>query len=598
MRRLLPLLVLAAFPSLTRAQTPHRDSTLFFYAFAAGRVHDLCKDAACSGVTASDAARAIFAFVEEPLAAGAPPSLKTIDTVFARVSAGIQITAVAPQSGGLAGPAGLGSTVVVALSQVFIERARAELVASVFRDLDGLFQNPRFADLRKVLPTTARAVHQIDQVELRAMLPTLRTAMEADVRQLPIRLADTSLTIWHHVKLPPAARAAAALAIVAYRIHDGAPPLEQLAALRRLDDNAIDNPSLRGALRSIGSVAADLLVTDKVAADENKWYLATRTIVARLTTDTRALRVYARLLLNEQGLQADEYMADAAARVVTLVGRMRNVAMAPAGTLPTEPTPLDFLTMAADIAAIGTDLARPEDRNVVAPVAAVLEAVRCAVAEKDYSKLVLVTLSMLEGRDDDTANRLRRLITLAGALSTARTADAAAEALTAWADPVGSFRDRRQPGQFRLAIVGYLGAGWGEERITSNAATSNDIYGHQAGAFAPLGIELSLGTPIGSVGLLGSVLDLGALTSFQLSNSAPPGTAIETMPEVSLRNVVAPGVWVTLGLSRRYPITLGAGLQRAPRLRTVSDGLGVRSEDAVRRTLFAAVDLTLFRLVR
>jgi hypothetical protein len=134
--------------------------------------------------------------------------------------------------------------------------------------------------------------------------------------------------------------------------------------------------------------------------------------------------------------------------------------------------------------------------------------------------------------------------------------------------------------------------------------------------FAPLGVEISRGIPRAfpsSVGLHLSVLDLGTLVSYQLSDARLPiddpatdgeadgnggaSAAVDASPDINFSHVFAPGAYLVLGVTRTKPITIGFGAQYAPRLRGVEDDgtLDIGALDAVRWGGFVAVDLTFFR---
>jgi hypothetical protein len=146
--------------------------------------------------------------------------------------------------------------------------------------------------------------------------------------------------------------------------------------------------------------------------------------------------------------------------------------------------------------------------------------------------------------------------------------------------PVSSYRTYRGQGSTYISFKGYLGVAGGPEALPGDGKAS---YG---ALFAPIGLEwgYSLGNKLMTyVGLLAAPVDLGAVTATRFSS------AKDTSKSPTLQDVLAPGAYLTLGLSKNWPITLGIGRQFAFHGRQdPTTGQTVRAD---RTMVFLAIDI-------
>jgi hypothetical protein len=136
-------------------------------------------------------------------------------------------------------------------------------------------------------------------------------------------------------------------------------------------------------------------------------------------------------------------------------------------------------------------------------------------------------------------------------------------ALEAAAQPVQSYRLKRQPGAFNLSLNIYAGAAIGSEfGIEDNSSERQS--GFLLAPTAPLGIALNFGlNNKRSLSAFVPLIDIGAVAAFRLFDNASP------LPEQSWDNVLAPGFYLIWGL-KNSPISIGLGGQAGPALRKVT----------------------------
>ena len=152
----------------------------------------------------------------------------------------------------------------------------------------------------------------------------------------------------------------------------------------------------------------------------------------------------------------------------------------------------------------------------------------------------------------------------------------------------GSSRTKRES-KHSFAVNSYLGLSGGMEYPTDdNGQLEASAY---TGLAAPIGLTFSFGVlKQSSLSLHASVLDLGAVTAFRIDN---PGVGQSRLPDLSFRNVLAPGAFLIFDFGKS-PFSVGGGIQYGPQLREIN----TIEESAFRLNIIASVDVPLFQLYR
>ena len=181
-------------------------------------------------------------------------------------------------------------------------------------------------------------------------------------------------------------------------------------------------------------------------------------------------------------------------------------------------------------------------------------------------------------------------------LASADSPEAVQQTLQAAAAPVGSHRGKKGSGARSYGVNAFVGGQGGFEWV---AADPNESH-TQGGLFAPVGFEASFGFGGGgSLGLFMSIADLGALMTVRSGGSQVIDTTsdrtVESGAEIGFKQVLAPGIFITLGVTKHLPVTLGTGVSVHPDLRRVTGEGSVESTSTKRWILFAAADMPIFR---
>ena len=218
----------------------------------------------------------------------------------------------------------------------------------------------------------------------------------------------------------------------------------------------------------------------------------------------------------------------------------------------------------------------------------------------DYEQVIATTLNILQDYvvDDEVKKIFAKYGAFAAELINADSSSAALAALENVALPVESYRiKRRYP--MDISLNAYPGLFAALETLTADEVEKEDIddVGGVFGFTAPVGLAFSFSKgkrsleknkQYGVFTVFASIIDLGALVSFRLQDD------VSLLPELSYKNVFAPGGYVLYGL-KNNPITLGFGFQYGPELRQVTkDNLDIESR-AWRVGISATVDIPVFR---
>jgi len=177
-----------------------------------------------------------------------------------------------------------------------------------------------------------------------------------------------------------------------------------------------------------------------------------------------------------------------------------------------------------------------------------------------------------------------RVLSFAVDVSGAEDADAVRASFRSFIDETRGYRRKREGRGRYLFANAYVGGILGREHLDQR---EDDVPGWYGGMHVPVGMEL--GWPVGrgmSLGPFLQVLDLGAIATRRFD--ADDQRDLEN--EAKLSKVFSPGVYLVLGGVFAAPVSVGAGFSYAPDARFE----GSRGLDAVRRSVFVAVDVPLF----
>ncbi len=216
------------------------------------------------------------------------------------------------------------------------------------------------------------------------------------------------------------------------------------------------------------------------------------------------------------------------------------------------------------------------------------------VESRAYNSAVFETYLVFERALPEEKETLLKFLKYGGfvaSVATAQNSEDVAGAIESVALPAGSASVKRKT-KSNIALNAYIGLSGGLEYFGSTNKWNGVV-----GITAPIGVAFSWGhyskcsastKNAGSSTIFLSLIDIGAFSSFRLND---PDT--EALPEVTLGNIFAPGVYYVYGI-RKTPLSIGVGGQLGPQLRNITPtAVTTSSEINASLRAFFAVDIPL-----
>jgi len=228
-----------------------------------------------------------------------------------------------------------------------------------------------------------------------------------------------------------------------------------------------------------------------------------------------------------------------------------------------------------------------------------------AVYSREYSAAAVngfLLITEIIGNDGTVSPKVLKYVSFMAAVAEAKTSNDIAAALDAAILPVGSSSIKSNT-NVSVAINSYIGAGYYTEHYHGPSGSGISTSLPTFGVSLPIGVSLSKGLRnkwVGSVSLFASILDLGAIASFKLSN--PDSVNSKPLPDFTWQNILAPGAYITFGRLFNSPLAIGVGFQKGPQLRSITYTqhggavVDLSQGETYRFGAFLSVDIPLFNL--
>jgi len=213
-----------------------------------------------------------------------------------------------------------------------------------------------------------------------------------------------------------------------------------------------------------------------------------------------------------------------------------------------------------------------------------------SIRKQHYTSALISALFVIEKLLPEGEFRCQRKLmmkygTFIATAAKAKTAQEVSDAISAFALPPGGSAIKKYS-KFSIALNAYVGLSAGQE-VLQNVG-SKTYYA----VTTPIGVTFNWGfNNAGAIGIMASVLDIGALTAFRFQDNT-----VNELPDLRFENVLAPGGYLIYNVPK-YPISIGVGAQLGPNLRTVKNSsLGITQTSGWRWGAFLAVDLPMVSL--
>lgn len=229
------------------------------------------------------------------------------------------------------------------------------------------------------------------------------------------------------------------------------------------------------------------------------------------------------------------------------------------------------------------------------------------IRTKQYASAIINAVDLLHefdavGLNQEVTTQLLKYGSFIANVSSAKNPEEVQAAIEAIAAPVGSSRVKRLS-KFNVSLNAYTGLALGKEWIDGLA---NPGIANTSSVTAPVGIAFSWGDLRGpfrlcnkdpkyrghSLSAFISLIDIGAVTALRFGDSVQTASKL---PEITLQNIIAPGVFVSWGI-KGTPISLSGGYQYGSLQRDLNVPTTIGNNFYQRFILSVNVDIPLLNL--
>lgn len=529
------------------------------------------------------------------------------------------------------------STFLLGLTDFLVGRTKMELNIAFFRELQKAINDSE--EMRYLFPTTEKILLQIDNdiYQFKAFWEALRESFIKDLDNLVYNL-DDYVQFSSRIKDPVVKNIVSDLFKVTELFYEKTAPADIIdylardAYLHTLDPKE-DSSGVLGAMQNhlelLGILSASVEHEDgngywvkedklvELVRDPLKGVLFLGLVyqqakeiniggkplggyLAPMATQNgkmRSLLTQFKLFLQEAG-RLQRLAKDMRARANEL-RRLKATATTPVEDLSAHQAYYDFtegvcqlLLYANDFKTTITGIETNLDTIVTRflSIASDLNSITMEIRREEYTSALVHTLFVIEKiLPQDELYCERQLIlkygTFIATSVAAKTPQEVSDAIAAFALPPGSSAMKKYA-KFSIALNAFVGMGAGQETLKSLG--TRPYYA----VATPIGVTFNMGFKnYGSIGVLASLVDIGALTAFRFQDDSA-----NELPELRFENVLAPGGYLVYTIPK-YPIAIGVGAQLGPNLRTVTNtNLGIDQTSGWRWGAFIAVDIPIVSL--
>ena len=222
-----------------------------------------------------------------------------------------------------------------------------------------------------------------------------------------------------------------------------------------------------------------------------------------------------------------------------------------------------------------------------------------ALDTNDISKIQLLLAMNSEDRFFSIIAKITKYGLFMANMTSAKSPEEVKSVIESAALPVGSSSIKKYS-RFNIAVQSYLSVYYKLNEGNTIPTSWSDKFGFSG----PIGVSFSKGFKKGgSLSLMCSVFDLGAIIDYQITQDSVPvsggaQTAVVNKDyKVELGQIISPGVFLVYGAAWNIPISLGLGAQYGPGLgKITSTGTTVVNNPEWRFLLFLGVDIPLFNM--
>ena len=518
------------------------------------------------------------------------------------------------------------------ISQLVSDRFKEELNIAYIQRLRIELEQPRFRDVKALLPNAFNTLLNNDPVEYKSFVPTLRSAFALDLAAIPEHLPTVILNNQDQLQNAKSLFASALSALHIFNNLDDHPAdiIEELAIQPFLEEWPALNQVLdlvsgfSRNFRGVNTLAGwrSLKELSQLQRGQSFELFIGLTLIKERESgiwdaiDSETYQTIKGLLLpDSRPLRKAYQVYDAIGNIQQLVETFN--ALTTSGLAFNSAQYKTYMQRLLSL--LENSIEWGELLEVIDSEANVRQVIELTsqvfgiseqIADQELDQVVVFAISTLQqlfaqADSTDFIRLFSRYANFAVDLINADTSTLALTVLETAALPVQSYRTkRRYPFEVSLnAYPGLFGAiEFLDERDleTINQNNVNVVERDQFtfGFTAPIGLafsfskgqyDLNSSPQYASSSIFLSLIDVGALTAFRIQEET------DLLPELKFENIFAPGIHYVYGF-KNSPISIGGGIQYGPGLRRVSANELSVSASGWRAGIFLGVDIPVLRI--
>ncbi|MCB0842457.1 MAG: hypothetical protein KDE26_04230 [Bacteroidetes bacterium] len=512
------------------------------------------------------------------------------------------------------------------LAKFLVKRSKEELTVSFFRQFEEAINSEGNEDFKTLFSNTASALLQMkDEIYLyQRYIQTLRESFERDMKTLPENIRKVINQNAHpELDANPELRTVLLSGIdIAIDIRDKTHPGEIIRSFNALDYQEYD-PNVAAAFQTAQLISESLKEANP--EDEKQYWVRKAYFRNEVLKNDTIFQIFLGLLA--QKAKQDSIDFDTKTGKKVLFDQLMGIG---SDYLKLRPYFDDVITNAQTIQSLikeenssdekksFEDVARyaesfnnllqsshvflkaldiPYEYNTINKVLNIIDYstnLYVNIAQKKYSAaaLDLTLLYDISFPNNPQSKVIQRYVPFIAAMLQAENSDDVANVIEVFALPSGSSSVKRNT-KANISINAYLGLYGGAEfdyDDEKDSWTQTPVFG----ITAPVGVAYSCGN-LGkekntSFSVFASLIDIGAIASFRFQDDSTEVT------KIYLKEIFSPGLFASIGFPNA-PISLNAGVQSAPLLRSVNGNMNqISIKRNMRLSLSLVVDLPLLNI--
>ena len=518
------------------------------------------------------------------------------------------------------------------LSLFLIDRARQELNIAFFQRIRKAFE--KYPEVRLMFPNTSETIVNLLEYQYNELLPALQEAFTKDMKILPEGIVEVLLMdkYSNELKKHPEFYILINTYRLVSRINQFSPP-QFISALPRIAEIGVepDNPQQKTMLKNLKSTFALSSIFSGALLARNSdtlkgYWVNAADFNKDILSDSIAFRlfmglVYQQIKNNEirfdSVILADCIKSNAESMIwyslqiskfTALAEKMnQNIreirAMNENNQSPDAGNIYNYTSLLIDISDFGFQFARhfrnssADNTDLYIQVARETNELYLSTVSGKYALAmnhamnvckIIGNLSNKNGKriiDPALIHKISMVGTFIANVADAETPEQVKAAIDAVALPAGSSSFKKY-NPYNIAINGYLGASYN----LSNKGSAINTWDRKFNLSAPVGIAFTFSSlrTGGSFSLFASILDVGAIVNYQLTDSSR-----NMSQKIYLSNILSPGAYLVYGFGGNIPLSIGIGGQYGPGLVKVGSEI---INPSWRWNAFLAVDIPIVNI--